>query len=79
MVCHLIHCDGHKVIREVIVDSFSELPALCRIEENKFKDDYCIYAKHDNKIVADAEGIAEAWQPDPIYQAGIAYACGYHD
>ncbi len=81
--CYLISCKDYKVRKEVLVKSFSELPALCLAEEQiDNPDEYAVYANYNSKIVADAEGvkgIEDSWEPDPVYQAGLAYACGYHD
>lgn len=79
MRCYLISCRDYKVVREVVVSSFSELIALCLAEEQKANDGYCVFAQHNSQIVADAEGLSEHWEPDPIYQGQLAYACGYHD
>lgn len=83
MRCFLIHCDGYKVIREVNVDSFNELPKLCRAAEIKLYgeggDSYAVVASHNGEFVADADGLTQHWQPSEEYQAGLAYACGYRD
>lgn len=80
MRCFLVSCRDSKVRREVLVNDFAELPALCLAEEQKANDGYAVYASHDSRIVADAEGVHEREPNDNSeYQAGYAYACGYKD
>jgi hypothetical protein len=83
MRCFLIHCDGYRVIREVIVNGFEELPKLCRAAEIELYgengDGYAVVASHNGDFVADADGVTSHWEPSAEYQAGLDYACGYRD
>ena len=79
MRCFLITCNGYRAVREVSVSSYSELPALCREAEQETNDGYAVFASHNGRHVADVDGLIVPWEPDPIYQAGLMAACGYHD
>ena len=78
MRCFLYHCNGYKIIREVTVQSFAELPAMCLAAETATNDGYAVLASHNSQLVADSEGI---WTPANNHEGSIGYAhaCGYRD
>ena len=80
MRCYLISCNGYNVIKEVVVDSFRDLPALCLAAEVEANDGYAVLARHNSSFVADAEGVwPQQLDNNTDYRCGYDYACGYRD
>jgi hypothetical protein len=77
MLCYLISCNEYKVIRGVNVRDLSELPSLCRVEEEKRNDEYAVYANHNGQMVADSDGVHENFDDNSSYTSSIDMACGY--
>lgn len=77
MLCHLITCNGYKLIRSVTVNSFDELPALCLAEEQRINDGYAVIASYNGSHVANAEYVYQSTACGGLL--GYDHACGYHN
>lgn len=85
MIHFVIYKNGYRWLGIAPYNTpLDSLPDMCRQLEETLRefgsDGALVVAQRDGVNLADSDGLRPApWQPDPMYEAGLMSACGYHD